>query len=468
MNIISRSLLIALIISLSTCYGASADEAFTSFQSDWKNQNDRVWIGPEYWANPMEDWQLKEGRLECTRLLPRRNVHLLTHRLGKEKGTFECSVILGVSNFNASQKGFAGFEIGIQSELKDYRSSLLRGKGIQIGINMQGEIVVPSARIIEQDNLGNTQAVQKALQGEGVKLSLFYLKTNEREESIKIVITDPSSGKLLHTMQMSGRFASKLIGNIALLSNPLPPHNSKQKKSTYWFKDWKVSGTKLVVNKEHTFGPILYSMYTLSRGVMKLNVQMPPMGEKDSQEVSLMYSNGKKSRAFITSQIDKHSRTALFTIKNWNDKKDISYRIVYNMKNRKGKITSYSFKGIIRKDPVDKETISVAGFTGNTDPAFPNNLLAENVKKQNPDLLLFTGDQIYEGVGGYGIIRSAKAGNKEKAILNYLRKIYLWGWAFRDVLRDRPSIVLPDDHDVYQGNIWGENGKLTPNGMKDH
>ena len=110
----------------------------------------------------------------------------------------------------------------------------------------------------------------------------------------------------------------------------------------------------------------------------------------------------------------------------------------------------------------------MAGFTGNTDPAFPNNLLAENVKKHNPDVLLFTGDQIYESVGGYGIIRSAKAENREKAIVNYLRKIYLWGWAFRDVLKDRPSIVLPDDHDVYQGNIWGESGKMTPNGMRDH
>ena len=48
---------------------------------------------------------------------------------------------------------------------------------------------------------------------------------------------------------------SQLIGNIALVSNPLVPKNSKQKKSSYWFKEWKVSGTKLVVNKDHTFGP---------------------------------------------------------------------------------------------------------------------------------------------------------------------------------------------------------------------
>ena len=79
-------------------------------------------------------------------MLPNRNVHLLTHQLSDKKGTFECSVILGASNFNANQRGFAGFEIGIQSELKDYRSSLLKGKGLQIGINMQGEVVVPGTK----------------------------------------------------------------------------------------------------------------------------------------------------------------------------------------------------------------------------------------------------------------------------------------------------------------------------------
>ena len=30
------------------------------------------------------------------------------------------------------------------------------------------------------------------------------------------------------------------------------------------------------------------------------------------------------------------------------------------------------------------------------------------------------------------------------------------GWTWRELTRDRPSISIPDDHDVYQGNIWGE------------
>jgi hypothetical protein len=32
------------------------------------------------------------------------------------------------------------------------------------------------------------------------------------------------------------------------------------------------------------------------------------------------------------------------------------------------------------------------------------------------------------------------------------------GWTWRELTRNRPSISIPDDHDVYQGNLWGESG----------
>jgi hypothetical protein len=35
------------------------------------------------------------------------------------------------------------------------------------------------------------------------------------------------------------------------------------------------------------------------------------------------------------------------------------------------------------------------------------------------------------------------------------------GWTWRELLRDTPSITIPDDHDVFHGNIWGEGGKLA-------
>jgi hypothetical protein len=38
-----------------------------------------------------------------------------------------------------------------------------------------------------------------------------------------------------------------------------------------------------------------------------------------------------------------------------------------------------------------------------------------------------------------------------------------FGLQFREILKDRPVITIPDDHDVGQANIWGENGKQATN-----
>jgi len=113
---------------------------------------------------------------------------------------------------------------------------------------------------------------------------------------------------------------------------------------------------------------------------------------------------------------------------------------------------THEWSGTVRRDPVDKN-LTLAAFTGNKADAFPNALIAKNVTSQNPDLLFFSGDQIYEDVGGFGIIRTGP-----DSIPNYLRKYYLFGWAFRDLMKNRPTIILPDDHDVYQGNVWGNGG----------
>ena len=43
--------------------------------------------------------------------------------------------------------------------------------------------------------------------------------------------------------------------------------------------------------------------------------------------------------------------------------------------------------------------------------------------------------------------------------LDYLYKWYRWCWAFGELTQDKPTVVIPDDHDVYHGNIWGAGGK---------
>ena len=72
--------------------------------------------------------------------------------------------------------------------------------------------------------------------------------------------------------------------------------------------------------------------------------------------------------------------------------------------------------------------------------------LVENVASHHADVIVFHGDQLYERVGGYGVER--------KSILDYQRKWYIFGWSFRELLRNTPSIIIPDDHDVFHSDTF--------------
>jgi alkaline phosphatase D len=216
----------------------------------------------------------------------------------------------------------------------------------------------------------------------------------------------------------------------------------------FWFKNWTVSGNRVRVQQDRAWGPILFAMHTLSRGVMKLTAQMAPVG-KSPELVRLQTQRGSAWRTIATSPIDPLSRTATFRVPKWPAGADTPYRVAYKM----GR--DYYFEGAIPKDPIDKPKIVVAGLSCNNDFGFPHTDVARGVRHFRPDVALFVGDQIYERCAGYGIQRLPL----ETAALDYLRKWYLFGWEFRDILRDTPSVCLPDDHDVYHGNVWGAGGR---------
>src|SRR6266478_4803311 len=64
----------------------TAAPARVGFFSRWDQSHDRVWLGPEYWANPLQDWRVAGGRIECIKAAPNRNVNLLTRQLAEEPG----------------------------------------------------------------------------------------------------------------------------------------------------------------------------------------------------------------------------------------------------------------------------------------------------------------------------------------------------------------------------------------------
>lgn len=442
------SLLVALLVLAPG--GVAAQDLHFSFAKT----HDRIWIGPDFWANPMEDWRVHDGRLECTTAGPNRNVQLLTAELKGEKGKprhLVMSVRLGLiapGKGNAS----AGFRIGIRDEIDDYRARLIYGTGIDIGVTPEGKLFIGDERGRDLEGFPD-------LTKEAVDLELHVM--HRFANSYRLTLIARSGGKEFPSLY-SDRSGEELDGNIALVNNHFGAPAGKKGKmddakegGRFWFQDWNIKGT-LVEHADRAFGPILFSTYTLSRGTLKMLAHLPPVGEKDAQTVSLLGKEKDAWKPIAEAKIEPMSRTAQFSVAKWNDKEDAPYMLSYVTSHRDGKgERKGTWSGVVRRDPAHhKNTLSVAAFTGNADYGFPNVEIVKNLKHQDPDLLFFSGDNIYEYVGGYPLIRTPP----DRAILNYLRKWHLVGLAFRDLTRDRPSIFIPDDHDVYQGNIWGNGG----------
>lgn len=424
----------------------------TSFESDWDAAPDRPWVGSDYWSNPLQDWRVQDGRLENIGSGGDRNVFLLTREISDREGTLAMRVRLGRldSSAGALGEGWVGFRIGIRGSWNDYRDSAVRGVGLNCGISTDGRLFVGTP--------DETDPVVTGAFETGADLSLEAEPSSDGYNLTLRAETADGTEELVREVD-----ASWLTGGMALVSSAgavgsSPPDEQEIRETGWalkpgtrrggtlrmWFENWSVSGSKLDAFPEREFGPIMFAMHTLSENVLKLNAILAPVGENPSEAALEVDDGGWKQVA--TATMDPEARTATFRVADWDSTADTRYRVVFG---------NDTWEGTIRRDPVDKDEIVVAAFTGNNDLGFPHADIVRNMRFHKPDLMAFTGDNVYERVGEYGIVREPT----DLAILDYLRKWYIFGWEYGELLRDIPTVALPDDHDVYQGNIWGAGGR---------
>ena len=213
--------------------------------------------------------------------------------------------------------------------------------------------------------------------------------------------------------------------------------------TNFAFSNWSVSGGKIDLQEERAYGPILWTQHTLSDNFLKMSVQLIPIG--NGNRTATIWIDGENKQ---TKNIDEDGNNAIFRLTGWEETKDHIYKIKYQTKVG----LEHIYEGIIRKTPTGNQ-LKLAALSCIDDRGFPHQDLVDNVAAHAPDLLSFHGDQLYERVAGYGVERNNK--------LDYLRKWYIFGWSFRELLRNTPAIIIPDDHDVFHGNLWGEGGKAA-------
>lgn len=431
-----KNSIIILAVMLAVLTGCNSGEV----QFDFDKTNDRVWLGADFWSVPLEDWKVENGRMECIGTLSNSRVNVLTHRLNG-MGNLDVSFRFGMLE-DGSVPGKTGIRLAMTDHTDNsYKSLSYHGQGIDAGVQTDGKLFIndeitdlPPGFDYSEMTM-NIQAV-----------------SSEGEKKLTVAISDSNGLE----SELTSTNIDNLQGMIAFVNYFSQGRMNEIDAPKFWFDDIEMSGSMVEATPENTFGPILFSMYTLSKGTMKMSAQMPPLGIDDNKTVKLQLLKNGTWQAVSESEINEMAWLAQFKIEDWDDKIDHDYRLAYTENYKDGSSKTTYRDGVVRKDPVDK-SLAVAGFTCQFDYGFPYTPLVDNVAQLNPDLLYFSGDQLYESNGGYDIIRFPA----DRASLNYLGKWYMFGWAFGDLMKDRPTITITDDHDVYQGNIWGAGGETV-------
>ncbi len=186
---------------------------------------------------------------------------------------------------------------------------------------------------------------------------------------------------------------------------------------------------------------ICFTLYTLHEDVLKLTAQLYELPPEATRMVRLEIKRDDEWIEVDRVDVWEPGWVARFRLENWDSSRDHEYRVVHG--------DSAFYTGLIRRDPVDKEEIVVAAFTGNSNAdRGPRPDIIENIERQDPDLLFFSGDQVYD---------------HEDHFASWL----LFGRQFGEITRNRPTVVIPDDHDVGVRNLWGAGGSIGPGGYRD-
>lgn len=413
----------------------------TEFSASFDNTHDRVWVGKDFWSIPLEDWKVENGQLHCVGTVPQSRVNLLTRVISPGTGDFEASVKISLKE-EGNIPGSAGLLVGLyDGEDPDVRAACYFGNGVNAGVSLQGFAFLNDKR---------------AELPEDFDFSEVLITVSGNDNQLKMNVAD-KNGKSPDELSLD---VEGIRGLIAVANNIILGGNEKPGNSLFSFDDLKLSGSKVTEQPDNAFGPVLWTMHTLSKGTVKMMALLPPVGDNDNQQVSLQLNKNGTWETVATEQIEPDSHTAVFRLENWDASNDTKYRVEYIEKGKDGTEIPDYYEGIIRKDPVDRP-LKFGGLTCQYHYGFPYTPLVQNLSKLNPDILYFSGDQIYEGNGGYPIKREPA----DVSILSYLGKYYMFGWAFGDLMRDVPTICTPDDHDVFHGNLWGEGGIAKPGGI---
>ncbi len=485
------------------------DPASLTAVEDWSRYSEQHWAGPSIWLNRLQDWVVRDGGLETvtpSSAFAARTAHVLTHELTEQREPFVVTVMVDRLTDN-SEDGWSGFLVGAGEGRLDYRAAALvhhdPGKygGILCVLQDEGGLDfldMGSPAETGYPRLAGRQ-VTKPYEGPHEGAVLLQLEGHPGKSSLytlRLSIWDPKTGLLLAAATVQHIPGQRLRGNVAIVSHP----GAGDSPARHRFDDLRAGGNRFVHRPERAFGPIAGTLFSLTGDRLKLGVQFVHLGQailpkpagvrqrfspvhvaalerRLLDEPSAAWTQAAPAQAITTPDY-----YTVFCVDGWGSARDWETRVVYT--DHSGE--THYYRTVVPREPKG-DIVSLAAFTGmgvmarpahgppprvppgetllgRWTPAnvwFPFAETVAAVDSQDVDILFFTGDQIYQNKPTH-----AEPDDRYPA-KDYLYKWLLWHWAFRDLTNHLPAIVQADDHDVYQGNIWGWSGRMNTTGHEN-
>lgn len=436
------------------------------------------WIGPGWWANRLQDWQANGSEDTEIRCAPNkdflgwRTAHDVIRDIDLSKGALNISVVLQMttkddSNGKIAPDSMAGLLIGAGYSLPDPlaramifdmrapkgKTPAVPGTGIAVVISGDGFL-----NIINMNKGKILQRKKLVTQNGTIPKSRIRVRTRSEGDMVTIdASTDKSDGGIKISATVSKR---EILGGIALLSHAGSKSKKYESLETVFSEYKPVSGVER--HNDRALGPIAAAQYSIDRGILKLSAQCMPQLKGTKATLSFL-RNGEWKEASVAT-VHAIDQLALFRVENWDTSTAVPYRVSIPIASSEEPAT---YTGMIAAEPAGNKLRLAAlgcvihrpwGVVKNWNEAlyFPHHDLQKRVASQKPDIVFFYGDQMYEG--------TPSAVDRSNYLEDYLYKWLFHCVAFKEVIRNVPSVTIPDDHDVYQGNHWGEGARKAPGG----
>lgn len=452
-------------------------KAQPSFSQDlafhWDSIPNQPWLAYNFWQNSLNDWRVDSNRVIGRPFFPKnRTAHITSHSITDSDSAL--SIALDVKLFESVKNDTTaefGVLIGAGSPNLPQPTNNLIFKTLSpgpchfFGIKPNGDLILRDFEqdtiiaLLHLDSLPKSN-VLKALFEDGLKIEIKYKLPGKFAFLEKKLISLSIQTKDFKTNMVIGKstFLKPPKGNIALRYSSNTPY-----QDNVAFDNLIINGSGYTLNETNKglVDPILSSFYTCTKDSLFFTAQLMPFVPDSNEKFSLTITPNIKSTYSFQGKFDSATYQLRFRVKIPKGFKELDYLLKY--RGEQSEIWT-SKSGIIKTKPSRKNprimALNCNGFSFYTDHLldysnllYPYRQIEKGHQIFQPDIVTFLGDQIYESRP------EASINVAPYQRLDYLYKWSIWCYTFRDITKNQPTIILTDDHDVFQGNLWGNGGK---------